>query len=302
MARPIKDGLDYFPLDVHFFEDDRIEALSGEFGLKGELAVIKLLCAIYEKGYFVVWNDLVKMKLVKRLPGVSTDLLDKIVDRLIKWEFFDKALFDSAGVLTSQEIQETYQEATKRRKKPKPSLYWINVNNNSGLTDVNVDINTQSKGNKSKVNKNKTNNSSERVSVTPDDKIRQTFTTDIWPLFGKQTKFEGAYQAYYEDLLEGATNEQIIAALKNLAVYYRINGTQQRYMINPKTYFEERRYTDTLDLTPPVPESANGQPIRKETLPAWAEDGYKAPKQQVTAEQRAALNARLAKLQEGAKS
>lgn len=48
--------------------------------------------------------------------------------------------------------------------------------------------------------------------------------------------------------------------------------------------------------------SPNQQPIRKETLPAWAEDGYKAPKQQVTAEQRAALNARLAKLQEGAKS
>lgn len=48
--------------------------------------------------------------------------------------------------------------------------------------------------------------------------------------------------------------------------------------------------------------SPSQQPIRKETLPAWAEDGYKAPKQQVTAEQRAALNARLAKLQEGAKS
>lgn len=49
MARPTKNGLDYFPLDVHIFEDEKIEAIAGEFGIKGELAVIKLLCAVYEK-------------------------------------------------------------------------------------------------------------------------------------------------------------------------------------------------------------------------------------------------------------
>ena len=36
MARPVKDGLDYFPLDVDVFEDEKIEAIAGEFGLKGE--------------------------------------------------------------------------------------------------------------------------------------------------------------------------------------------------------------------------------------------------------------------------
>lgn len=44
------------------------------------------------------------------------------------------------------------------------------------------------------------------------------------------------------------------------------------------------------------------QPIRKETLPDWAKEGYEAPKKEVTAEQRAALEARMAKLQEGANS
>ncbi len=55
MARPTKDGLDYFPLDVDVFEDEKIEAIAGEFGIKGELAVIKLLCAVYKKGYFIRW-------------------------------------------------------------------------------------------------------------------------------------------------------------------------------------------------------------------------------------------------------
>ncbi len=63
MARPQKNGLDYFPLNVDIFEDEKIEAIAGEFGIKGELLVIKLLCAVYRKGYYVVWNDLLKMQL-----------------------------------------------------------------------------------------------------------------------------------------------------------------------------------------------------------------------------------------------
>ncbi|HGV8425653.1 TPA: DUF4373 domain-containing protein, partial [Enterococcus hirae] len=83
MARPTKEGLDYFPLDVDVFEDEKIEAIAGEFGLKGEIAVIKLLCAIYKKGYFILWNDLTQATLLKRLPGVSKEMLNQIVNRLV---------------------------------------------------------------------------------------------------------------------------------------------------------------------------------------------------------------------------
>lgn len=158
MARPTKSGLDYFPLDVHIFEDEKIEAIAGEFGIKGELAVIKLLCAVYEKGYFVVWNDLTKAKLLKRLPGTSKDLLEQVVNRLVTWEFFNEDLFNSAKVLTSKKIQDNYFEATKRRKMPKPTEYLINVNNNSQATGVNADINAQIKRDKRKLNKTKENN------------------------------------------------------------------------------------------------------------------------------------------------
>lgn len=153
MARPTKEGLDYFPLDVDVFEDEKIEAIAGEFGLKGEIAVIKLLCAIYKKGYFILWNDLTQATLLKRLPGVSKEMLNQIVNRLVKWGFFDKQLFDSVEVLTSENIQATYFEATKRRKSPKPIKYVINANINTQDERVNDDINPQSKGNKSKLNK-----------------------------------------------------------------------------------------------------------------------------------------------------
>ena len=145
MARPAKEGLDYFPLDVGIFEDEKIEAIAGEFGIKGELAVIKLLCAIYKKGYFILWDDLSQATLLKRLPGVSKEMLNQIVNRLVLWGFFDKELFDSVKVLTSENIQATFFEATKRRKTPKPTKYIVNVNSNSQSETVNADINTQSK-------------------------------------------------------------------------------------------------------------------------------------------------------------
>ena len=109
MARPIKTGLDYFPFDVDFFNDEKIVPIAGEFGLKGELTTIKLLCAVYRNGYYVEWTEMLKFKLLKELPGVSVGLLEQIVGRLVKWGFFDSKLFENSSVLTSRGIQLRYQ-------------------------------------------------------------------------------------------------------------------------------------------------------------------------------------------------
>lgn len=116
MARPIKRGLDYFPFDVDLFEDEKVICVAGEFGLKAEITLVKLLCAIYRNGYFIEWSDEVRMKLLHSLPGVSVGLLSQIVDSLLKWGFFCRSLFKSANVLTSEGIQRRYFEAAKFRK------------------------------------------------------------------------------------------------------------------------------------------------------------------------------------------
>lgn len=124
MARPIKSGLDYFPFDVDFFNDEKLIAVNGEFGLKGELTVVKLLCAIYRNGYFIEWSDMLKYKLIKELPGVTVNLLDMIIECLVKRKFFDKDLFDSAHILTSQGIQRRFRTiCNKLHRKVDMSLY-----------------------------------------------------------------------------------------------------------------------------------------------------------------------------------
>lgn len=212
--------------------------------------------------------------------------------------FYSELLNDRMALMDSKTKKRA--EAGKKgaaKRWGNKSIAKPSENNSNAIAKPSEIDSNKIKQNKTKLNKTNTNNA--RVSTPappPDSKFRENFTHKIWPLFGKKTKFEPAYQAYYEDLLEGATDDQIIAALKNLTEYYRINGTQQRYMVNPQTYFEERRYTDSLDLTPPAPKMANGRPVVKESLPTWAEDGYQPPKREVTAEQRAAVQERLAKL------
>ena len=196
MARPVKEGLDYFPLYVDIFEDEKIEAISGEFGIKGEIIVVKLLCAIYKKGYFILWSDLIIAQMLKRLPGISKDLLNNVVERLVLWEFFDKDLFHSAGILTSEKIQENFFEATKRRKSPKPTLYvldkflendnsiendvnGVNVDINSQAKGVNVDINSQSKGKKSKLKDSVSNNSTSLLNSMLKIKVDSNFLSKI---------------------------------------------------------------------------------------------------------------------------
>ncbi|QBX93860.1 Lin1244/Lin1753 domain-containing protein [Lactiplantibacillus plantarum] len=178
MARPVKEGLDYFPLDVDFAVNDKTEAIMGEFGPKGVLFMIYLLSAVYQNGYYLQWNKLKQMQLANRIESVSPELANQIVNRLIAYGTFSEELFNSAKVLTSQRIQETYEDATKRRKSQKPTKYWINADINKDTSVVNVDINTQSKVNKSKSNKSKVNNYDDDAGVTREQVINDW--TNLW--------------------------------------------------------------------------------------------------------------------------
>ena len=47
-------GLDYFSLNVDFFDNDKIALIEAEHGWKGSLITLKLLCRIARKDFIVV--------------------------------------------------------------------------------------------------------------------------------------------------------------------------------------------------------------------------------------------------------
>ncbi|WP_455033812.1 DUF4373 domain-containing protein [Granulicatella adiacens] len=240
MARPQKNGLDYFPLNVDIFEDEKIEAIAGEFGIKGELLVIKLLCAVYRKGYYVVWNDLLKMQLLKRIPGASRELLDQVVNRLVAWGVFDKALFNSDMVLTSVRIQETFKEATKRRKEVDMSSYClINVDINEQASEINDDINPQSK-----VKETKENNNSQNSAGGGNKKALQEDFEKLWKLYPRKERKNDAFKAYVKAIKSGVSNKTICNGIVNYQKHIIANKIEPRFIKQGGTWFNKECWND----------------------------------------------------------
>lgn len=127
MARQQKDGLDYFPLDVDFFEDEKIKILRARYGADGISLYIYLLCRIYKKGYYIKVNDDFEYILSVDL-NMGADKVRQVLTFLLSRSLFDNTLFQSDAVLTSTGIQKRFQLAVKERAKKNPvkvGRFWL---------------------------------------------------------------------------------------------------------------------------------------------------------------------------------
>lgn len=114
MARPLKDGLDYFQLDCHM--DDKVKLVEAEHGIIGFAVVVKIYQKIYGgMGYYCRWDDDVAMLFAKEC-GVECDALSAIIDSAVRRGIFDKGMYENFGMLTSAGIQRRYLNAVNRRK------------------------------------------------------------------------------------------------------------------------------------------------------------------------------------------
>jgi hypothetical protein len=166
MARPIKKGLSYFPLDVGVFKDQRITKIERKFGVYGSSIFLRILTMVYEHGYYLEMTeeDLITELIYQIGVGkISYQRVRNVILMCCELGILDEPLFRQ-GVITSDGIQKQFIRVAKRRKEVDISKYWlldsatmeeigvllsmekneekgVNVNNNS----VNVDTNTQSK-------------------------------------------------------------------------------------------------------------------------------------------------------------
>ena len=93
MARPLKQGLDYFSLDCYM--DDKIKMIQAEFGLKGFAIVVKLWQMIYrDNGYYSEWNKEKELLFAHdECSDCGVQLIDNIVAACVERDIFSKELF-----------------------------------------------------------------------------------------------------------------------------------------------------------------------------------------------------------------
>lgn len=160
MGRPIKKGLDYFPLDTAL--DDDFKLIEVEFGIKGFAVIVKLYQKIYGGcGYYCEWTKEVAALFANKV-NVKVGAVSEIVEASFRRGIFDKDLYLRYNILTSRGIQKRYLKAVERRVEIElkkeylllsvPEIKKI-VGENSISVDIisiNVDRNPQSKEKESK--------------------------------------------------------------------------------------------------------------------------------------------------------
>ena len=164
MARPTKQGIDYFPLDVVL--DDKFAIIEAEHGLEGFAIVIKLLQKIYSEGYFYKWEEM-QLILFSKSISVDRNTVANVVNDCIKWKIFDEGLYSKYKILTSKGIQTRYIQAVYKRvgvemieeyllidvsDRKNVSCTSVSDIRNEDVSRVSDIESTQSKVNKSKVN------------------------------------------------------------------------------------------------------------------------------------------------------
>ena len=122
MARPQKEGMDYFPHDVNARNDKKIKMLRTLYGSKGYLFYFVMLEHIYNENTFCLDVSEAETReeifqLIARDMEITLDEFKEIFETALKWGCYDKQLYEEKGIITSNGIQKRAAVVLDKREK-----------------------------------------------------------------------------------------------------------------------------------------------------------------------------------------
>ncbi|EGO5846221.1 DUF4373 domain-containing protein [Enterococcus faecalis] len=180
MARPLKQGIDYFSLSVDFLRDIKVRKIKRACGPHAVEILLCLLGNIYrETGYYIGWDEDM-MFLVADDVGAKEGLVEEVVNKAVQVGFFDHDKYQKYKILTSNGIQKRYKLMTSKRKEVVLQEEYLIIDGNNSLPTVVNDVNNspstvvngvnntqREKERESKVNKSKVNKKETESSINP---------------------------------------------------------------------------------------------------------------------------------------
>jgi hypothetical protein len=285
MARPPRDGVDYFPLDVGFLRDEKLRFVKGEFGAKGILIYLHILCSIYEEnGYYKKWSDDISILVSEEIGcGCDFNTIGHVVQGLIRRGLFDGRLSSTFGVLTSPGIQRRYLRAAVSRDDILiVKEYWLLDDDNpkdvpAGVRRKLAFISQTDTGNPVKTTGNplKESKGKDTCIILSDNTLAQTpsdgqkdapegdgFDTfwAAYPVKRDKAKARGAWKKLKPDAELQKVMLEALAREKTTRQWQEENG---RYIPYPSTWINKKRWEDEITEG----ETKNGR-----TRKAWDDD------------------------------
>jgi hypothetical protein len=103
----MREGLDYFPLDTDYFNDEKVTVLKAEKGLLAVFVYLHMLSCLYRVGMCFRWDSLAQRAFCGVL-GLKQEEVNSYLTVMLEVGLFSKEVFDSTGYLTSKGIQRRY--------------------------------------------------------------------------------------------------------------------------------------------------------------------------------------------------
>lgn len=273
MARPYKQGVDYYSLDVDFLKDIKYRKIRRSCGSQTCEILLCLLGYIYgDMGYFLRWDE-DSAFLVADDVGAKEGLVEEVVSKAIQVGFFNREKYEKYQILTSNGIQKRYKLITRKRKEVSiKKEYLVNGGNNSTSTVVNGVRNTQIEIEKeSKVNEIKDYEEDMGVYEFIQKSWGKPPTGILQGALGPWIREWGsemilfAFQSAYENSVEMQGLKKYVD--KILATWKSNNVSTLQEAVQAKEDWEAKKSQRTF---------SNSQPsrnvTRKEPIPKWLAD------------------------------
>lgn len=146
MGRKRKVGLDYFPLDIDFFQDIKIRKLIRRQGGKAIAIYACLLCNIYKCGYYMRWDNELPF-IISESTGCDEVYISEVLKDCLALGLLDKRMFDEESVLTSYGIQERYQRiCADCKRKCVIEEYNVISSEEKGISSEEMMVSSEEKG------------------------------------------------------------------------------------------------------------------------------------------------------------
>lgn len=172
MGRAVKQGLEYFPFDIDFFQDIKIRKLIRYQGGKAITVYTLLLCIIYRDGYYTRWDEELPF-IISELSGYEEAYIREVIKCCMNVGLFNKEIYDEDRILTSKGIQERYVNIQKSCKRGASVSEFNCLAEDAKQTDHIDKIKIISKT----ANGDATDNAE---GSTLDDEIRELKAADVW--------------------------------------------------------------------------------------------------------------------------
>ena len=182
MARPLKEGLDYFPFDVDFFSDKKIKRVKFEYGASGIVVYQYIICEIYRNGYYVECDGDFILD-ISEYFNYSENKTKQIINYLIDRSLLQCILVNSVKVLTAKSVQRRYQVAKKgcHRDVTVDERFWL-LEKEETETFIKVRLNegfSENNHSKYEKNDNKSEKNSPKENKINKSKIKQNNGDDF---------------------------------------------------------------------------------------------------------------------------